>query len=280
MGRIIIIRHGNRLDFIDPLWANSGDQTLLTCNTTNSPLSVCGFKQSEEVAAYISEKYHVKYIYSSPYLRALQTAHPICTALNIPIFVENSVAEGGTEVSANVPSRDTEKYFEKFSIDYTYKSVGIPFEDESYLDVHIRVLPFVAVLEEKSREGDVLIFTHAITKVALVRGLMRDPTLNVRVSTCSITEIEFPSIEAKPILHQLCSVEHLKNKGEHTWGIWPNSKEQQDIALKMPKIYEEAFSKIKAHNPSDYVDCDGDLCEMAPKDNLVVHSPITLKTKI
>jgi len=239
MGKIIIIRHGNRLDFIDPLWTNRLDLELLSKNTTNSPLSECGVKQAQDLAHYISSNFNnVKYIFSSPYLRTLQTAHPISCNLNIPIFVENSVAEGGGDVAGHdLPSRNNESYFDIFTIDQAYQSVANPSSDESYLDTHLRVLPFVKSLEKKSLEGDILIFTHAITKIALVRGLMRDPNLNVRVSTCSLTEIEL--LEDKRVLHQLCYVDHLPNKGEHTWGISPNSYQQKEIALKLPKLYQE-----------------------------------------
>lgn len=116
MGKIIIIRHGNRLDFYDPLWTNRLDENLLTKEITNSPLSECGIKQSHALAEYLTSNFPnvkvnfvwiprnaltCKYIFSSPYLRTLQTAHPICDNLKIPIFVENSVAEGGGDVSGH-----------------------------------------------------------------------------------------------------------------------------------------------------------------------------------
>jgi broad specificity phosphatase PhoE len=243
MGKVIIIRHGNRLDFIDPLWTHRLDLNLLTKDTANSPLSPCGEKQAQDLSQYISTNFpNVKYVFSSPYLRTLQTANPTCTQLNIPIFVENSVSEGGGDVAGHdLPCKDNEPYFDTFKIDYSYQSVANPRSDESYLDTHLRVLPFVKSLEQKCQEGDILVFTHAITKIALVRGLMKDPNLNVRVSTCSITEIEF--IEDKRVLHQLCYVDHLPNKGEHTWGICPNSYQQKEIATKLPKLYEDFHSQ-------------------------------------
>jgi broad specificity phosphatase PhoE len=239
MGRIIIIRHGNRLDFIDPLWTHRLDLNLLTKDTTNSPLSECGLKQAQDLAQHLSSNFpNIKYIFSSPYLRTLQTAHPICSNLNIPIFVENSVAEGGGDVVGHdLPCKENESYFNIFTIDPSYQSVANPSSDESYLDTHLRVLPFIKSLEKISQEGDILIFTHAITKIALVRGLMKDPNLNVRVSTCSLTEIEF--IEDRRVLHQLCYVDHLPNKGEHTWGICPTSYQQKELATKLPKLYED-----------------------------------------
>jgi broad specificity phosphatase PhoE len=57
MGKIIVIRHGNRLDFKDPLWMTRSDPSLPTRNETNSPLSECGIQQAEDVAQYISTNY-------------------------------------------------------------------------------------------------------------------------------------------------------------------------------------------------------------------------------
>lgn len=55
MGKIIIIRHGNRLDFLDPYWINGPN--LLTKDSKNSPLSECGVLQAKEVASFISANY-------------------------------------------------------------------------------------------------------------------------------------------------------------------------------------------------------------------------------
>jgi hypothetical protein len=55
MGKIIIIRHGNRLDFLDPYWMNR--MNLPTKDSKNSPLSDCGILQSKEVATFISTNY-------------------------------------------------------------------------------------------------------------------------------------------------------------------------------------------------------------------------------
>lgn len=258
MGKIIIIRHGNRLDFLDPEWIQNLGEIAWTRDVTNSPLSECGIQQSMELANHLSVHFpNIRYVFSSPYLRTLQTAHPICTKVNIPIYLEYSAAEGGQDrTGRELPSTKNETYFQKFNIDASYQSVHIPEGEETYLDTHIRVMPFVKKLEElaKREDGVILVFTHAITAIALVRGLMRDPSLNVRVSTCSITEIEVLPEEGenrhehhpsslngdekkRKILRQLCSHDHLPNKGQFTWGIPPLSHDQEQIELHLPNYF-------------------------------------------
>jgi broad specificity phosphatase PhoE len=107
MGKILIIRHGNRLDFLDPCWQNRTN--LPTKDSKNSPLSECGLEQAKEVAAFISTNYQknnfkvclivcsiltFQHVFSSPYLRTLQTAQPTSEYLGLPICVEYSAAEG------------------------------------------------------------------------------------------------------------------------------------------------------------------------------------------
>jgi len=249
MGKIIVIRHGNRLDFLDKNWLEKHPEQL---EKTNSPLSDCGIQQAVEVASYISKHYDVQKVFSSPYLRTLQTAEPISHKLNIPICVENCIAEGGSDVVGHkIPSFATHTYFDRFNINRNYKSVHNPAEEESFLETHARVLPFVSALEELAQnlEGDILVFTHAITKIALVRGLMRDVKLEVYVSTCSITEIEFDNSKDQRILHKLCLIDHLPNKGQFTWGLKPNSLEQIKIEERLPAIYEE-HQRVKEQKPS------------------------------
>jgi len=93
-------------------------------------------------------------------------------------------------------------------------------------------------IEELSKDGDVLIFTHAITKIALVRGFMRDACLHLSVSCCSLTEVEIT--ENKRYLHKLCYNEHLFLTVEkcHPWGIHPGSTEQKEITSHLPSFYE------------------------------------------
>jgi hypothetical protein len=53
--------------------------------------------------------------------------------------------------------------------------------------------------------------------------------MSVKVSTCSITEIELKVEDDSNTLRRLCYTGHLLNKEEFAWEIYPKSKNQQEI---------------------------------------------------
>jgi len=124
------------------------------------------------------------------------------------------------------------------NVDTSYKSICSPTIGESSLDTHKRVLPVVKELEKKllNGEGDILIITHAITTVSLVRGFMRDPSLDVKVGTCSISAINYHS-DQKQIL-KLGFVDHLPGKGQSVFSLKPNSEDQKTINELLPTFFE------------------------------------------
>ncbi|MBE9473570.1 MAG: histidine phosphatase family protein, partial [Chloroflexi bacterium] len=58
----------------------------------NRPLSEKGFLDAERVADVLIE-FPINKIYSSPYLRAQQTIHPLSARLNIPVQIEPDLRE-------------------------------------------------------------------------------------------------------------------------------------------------------------------------------------------
>jgi broad specificity phosphatase PhoE len=83
---LYLVRHGQRLDAVDKNWYEKDD------NQYDPPLSDAGFEQAECLAERLLQE-PIDYIFVSPYLRALQTAHPIAEALDLPLYVENGIGE-------------------------------------------------------------------------------------------------------------------------------------------------------------------------------------------
>jgi broad specificity phosphatase PhoE len=84
--QILLLRHGHRLDFIQPQWFETAAYPY------DPPLSALGWQQALELVAQLRE-FPIQQIFSSPYQRALQTAHPIAQHLGLRPTVENGLKE-------------------------------------------------------------------------------------------------------------------------------------------------------------------------------------------
>src|SRR5690242_17193915 len=84
-----IIRHGERVDDVQPLWAKSAERPF------DPPLTQEGHRQAQETSKKIQN--HLKeapvILFSSPFLRCLETSAHIAKSLNIPIHIEFGLSE-------------------------------------------------------------------------------------------------------------------------------------------------------------------------------------------
>ena len=79
--RIFIARHGSRLDDENPDWARQSRRPW------DPPLAPRGRDQAGRLAARLGDS-GVNFIFSSPFLRALETAEPLADILDLPLQVE------------------------------------------------------------------------------------------------------------------------------------------------------------------------------------------------
>jgi len=119
---IWIMRHGMRQDNIDPNWAKTAK------NPDDPPLAQEGRLQAIETGKFLSTQ-EVQLIYSSPFLRCIQTAGLIANIIKVPVRVEYGLSEAlFTKWFSKMPdlSSITELKKELEWVDETYKSVVIP----------------------------------------------------------------------------------------------------------------------------------------------------------
>lgn len=81
-----LLRHGNRIDFVDWSWRERA-----AC-PEDPPLSADGVEQVQRVAARLAKE-RIARIFSSPFLRAIETAHIVADVLDLPIEVEPGLGE-------------------------------------------------------------------------------------------------------------------------------------------------------------------------------------------
>jgi len=87
MARAIwLARHGSRRDFDDPRWAEGASRPY------DSPLSAEGRRQSRALADRLAGE-RVAHLFSSPFLRCVETAAPIAARLGLAIHLELGLCE-------------------------------------------------------------------------------------------------------------------------------------------------------------------------------------------
>ncbi len=146
--KIFVIRHG--LTELNKQKKVNGE--------IDEPLSAEGFKQAEEAVSLIPQ--NIKHIYTSPMLRARQTAQTLNSKLNLPLIEHAKITEIRMGSLAGKAWTEMEKGLElkkkHRSVQFNYKDHG----GESAKDVKKRVVEFVKEINGKYKDHEVLIVTH------------------------------------------------------------------------------------------------------------------------
>lgn len=87
--RVVLVRHGERVDHVDPSWRDTAAQP------SDSPLSPAGHRQAAAAGAHLAgSRARVLAVYASPFTRTLETAAAVAAALpGAPVRREPAVAE-------------------------------------------------------------------------------------------------------------------------------------------------------------------------------------------
>ena len=139
------------------------------------PLSALGRHQAELLGTFLkSEGFHGK-IFSSPYLRTMETASIVAEACGLSVFPEPRIQERLFYPEPPCPGLDREdlkKLFANFdpAAELEYPWI-IPKGIESMEDVGLRVRSFLDDLLADPSGGDVLLIGHGATVNAIMQDL-------------------------------------------------------------------------------------------------------------
>ena len=130
-----LVRHAHRLDFIEPEWF---DRAIYPYDP---PLSAQGHDRAIWLARKFSDL-KVDRIYTSPFLRTIQTADPLARALKIPIQLEWGLCEWlcrdwTTEFPKTTPIDELLRHYP--NIDDGYQSLLVPCYPETTDALNIRL---------------------------------------------------------------------------------------------------------------------------------------------
>ncbi len=178
-----VARHGNRFDFVNPEWFNTALRRY------DPPLSEDGFIQAEELGKRLKNE-NITQIFSSPFLRTIQTANKVAQVLNLPIKLEAGLGEWHnpdwmTETPETHPQELLE--LEYPGIDWSYQSRVIPQYPEDEAAVNRRTGETVRKLVAEFSE-DILLVGHGASVFGAVKSLVAEiPTF--KVALCCLTKI-------------------------------------------------------------------------------------------
>ena len=86
MRTIWIARHGSRLDFVDPHWHATATRPH------DPPLCPEGGEQARQLGERLRGE-SIAHIFASPFLRTVETAHAVASALDLPVKIEAGFSE-------------------------------------------------------------------------------------------------------------------------------------------------------------------------------------------
>ncbi len=164
---IWIVRHGLRVDFTDPDWVKTAE------NPYNPPLDEKGIKQAEETAVRLMSE-QIDYIFTSPFLRTLQTANAIAEKKGMKFNVETGFSEWlkSDEFSYKPELPSPDEMAEKFPfLNTSYESVTPSAYPESRNELDKRTEKVLSEIINKYN-GNILIISHGSPIKSIYKSLI------------------------------------------------------------------------------------------------------------
>lgn len=178
-----ITRHGNRYDFVNPQWFNTAERPY------DPHLSDDGILQAQELGKRLKSE-NIAYIFASPFLRTVQTAHYVAEVLDLPIQLEAGLSEwlNPEWMPRQAETLPREILAQRYPrINLNYRDRVVPQYPETQETVMERTAQTIQKLVAQFCE-DLLIVGHGASVLGTARGLLgRSPMLNA--SFCCLVKL-------------------------------------------------------------------------------------------
>ena len=178
-----IARHGSRLDFVDPDWCRTAT------NPFDPPLSEDGVIQARELGKRLSSE-GIARIFSSPFRRAVETAHQVADFLDLTVEIERGACEWLNPAwfprrpEWNNPEKLSSDFFRLVEQDNSVISPGYP---ESWEDLLARTAKTIRILTGQTQD-DILIVGHGASLLGFTWALTGgEPEVNA--DYCALVKI-------------------------------------------------------------------------------------------
>ncbi len=181
---IWFVRHGARLDVSDPDWLKTAKRQH------DCPLAPEGVIEAQAVARRLARE-KIDHIFSSPLLRAVETAHHCAEALGLPIKIEYGLVECFfTKWFPYCPDFiPTSELIQQFpGVDGSYASVENPVYPETNETMAGRTRRAIHAMI-RNHPGNLLLFGHGGSMGGLVAALAGEGMVTRAPSTCCLVKL-------------------------------------------------------------------------------------------
>jgi broad specificity phosphatase PhoE len=169
MQTLWLVRHAHRLDFIQPEWFDTATYRY------DSPLSAEGFDRANWLAQQLRQV-QIDRIYTSPFLRTIQTADPLARLLQVPIRLEWGLCEWLCQdwtdgFPETTPVDELMRCYP--NIDDAYQSLVIPCYPENTQELDARIAIIAGKLVQGNSEN-ILAIAHKGSVLGIAAALTGD----------------------------------------------------------------------------------------------------------
>ncbi len=184
------------------------------CGERDVPLAPRGHEVAEALAAfYGASKWEA--IYSSPKMRARQTAAPMIEATGLPLRIEDDLREIAYGEWDGLLEDDIRKLHSDSYRSWTADPArSAPPGGETAIEISLRALPVIEAIRHRHPSGNVMLFSHKATIRVLVCALLGiDLSLfraRVAQDVGAVTVFEFH--ETGPLLERLNDTSHMPDE--------------------------------------------------------------------
>jgi broad specificity phosphatase PhoE len=172
MQTLWLVRHAHRLDFVRPEWFDTAIYPY------DPPLSELGNSQAIALTKQLSY-IKIDRIFTSPFLRTIQTAAPLAQMLQLPIQLEWGLCEWlCADWTRSFPTTTPLVQLKEdyHSIDLNYDSLVIPPYPETLEELSLRMTMLSLELIQANLEHNILIIAHKGSTLGMVAALTGDAT--------------------------------------------------------------------------------------------------------
>ncbi|RJR39508.1 MAG: histidine phosphatase family protein [Desulfobacteraceae bacterium] len=200
---IFLARHGSRIDSEDPGWAERAE------NPYDPNLSVTGAHEAHLLAQRMAGE-RISSLYSSPYLRTVQTAHICAKALGLPVRVEAGFGEWlnprwFTHRPRTSHARELKRQFQ--NVDEYYLSVVDPVFPETWEEAFDRFGRAIDLVLRQT-EGAILIVGHGATIEGVIGSLLHGRFFNTSADPASLFRLDLQDGAWNPVFRN--DISHLR----------------------------------------------------------------------
>ncbi len=184
MTKIYLIRHGVTQDNLDKRHQSS-----------STPLNETGLEQAKKVAEKLKDL-KISTIYSSPFVRAMQTAEVIASHHELDIIKVDNLRERSFGDFIGLTRKEVLKIMP--DIEEQFKHQGMDWKapnGESMRELQSRVVKIFKDLANKHGDENIIIISHGATIITLLIHCLKVPIENVfairPLGNCEVIEVDW-----------------------------------------------------------------------------------------